>query len=87
MAHRRLRTPCPKPTPSASLGPELTLAAESDETTHFSVVDGSGMAVSNTYTLEAGYGSGVVVTGAGFLPDDPHDTHQLVLRLQMQLLF
>ncbi|HET6681139.1 MAG TPA: gamma-glutamyltransferase [Gemmatimonadaceae bacterium] len=41
--------------------------AESDETTHFSVVDGRGMAVSNTYTLEGGYGSGVVVAGAGFL--------------------
>ena len=35
--------------------------------THFSVVDGNGMAVSVTYTLEAGYGSGIVVPGAGFL--------------------
>lgn len=42
-------------------------AAESDETTHFSVVDGDGNAVSNTYTLEGGYGSGVVIRGAGFL--------------------
>ena len=42
-------------------------AAESDETTHFSVVDADGNAVSNTYTLEGGYGSGVVVRGAGFL--------------------
>ena len=41
--------------------------AESDETTHFSVVDGEGNAVSSTYTLEGGYGSGVVVRGAGFL--------------------
>jgi gamma-glutamyltranspeptidase/glutathione hydrolase len=41
--------------------------AESDETTHFSVVDAEGNAVSNTYTLEGGYGSGVVVRGAGFL--------------------
>ena len=41
--------------------------AESEETTHFSVVDANGMAVSNTYTLEGGYGSGVVVGGAGFL--------------------
>ncbi len=40
---------------------------ESDETTHFSVVDAGGMAVSNTYTLEAGYGSGVVVAGTGML--------------------
>ncbi len=54
-------------TRSAALGPPLALAPESRETTHFSVMDANGMAVSNTYTLEAGYGSGVVVTGAGFL--------------------
>ncbi len=40
---------------------------ESMETTHYSVVDGDGMAVSVTYTLEQGYGSGIVVPGAGFL--------------------
>jgi gamma-glutamyltranspeptidase/glutathione hydrolase len=40
---------------------------ESDETTHYSVVDANGMAVSVTYTLEAGYGLGAVVPGAGFL--------------------
>jgi gamma-glutamyltranspeptidase/glutathione hydrolase len=40
---------------------------ESDETTHFSVVDASRNAVSLTYTLEAGYGSKIVVPGAGFL--------------------
>ena len=42
-------------------------AAESDETTHFSVVDADGNAVTNTYTLEGGYGSGVVVRGTGFI--------------------
>ncbi|MES2522265.1 MAG: gamma-glutamyltransferase [Gemmatimonadota bacterium] len=40
---------------------------ESLETTHYSVVDKNGMAVSVTYTLEAGYGLGAVVEGAGFL--------------------
>ena len=40
---------------------------ESPETTHYSVVDGDGMAVSVTYTLESGYGSGIVVPGGGFL--------------------
>lgn len=40
---------------------------ESMETTHYSVVDGDGMAVAVTYTLEASYGSGIVVPGAGFL--------------------
>jgi gamma-glutamyltranspeptidase/glutathione hydrolase len=41
--------------------------AESDETTHLSVVDRERNAVSLTYTLEAGYGSKIVVPGAGFL--------------------
>tara|TARA_B100000686_G_C16789810_1_gene977868 strand:- start:619 stop:2331 length:1713 start_codon:yes stop_codon:yes gene_type:complete len=40
---------------------------ESEETTHFSVVDKSGNMVSLTYTLEHGYGSKIVVDGAGFL--------------------
>ncbi|MBE39730.1 MAG: gamma-glutamyltransferase [Acidobacteria bacterium] len=54
-------------TMSEKLGPKLTEVEESPETTHYSVIDRTGMAVSNTYTLEQGYGSGVVVTGAGFL--------------------
>lgn len=53
---------------SVELGADIvTVAPESEETTHFSVVDRDGMAVSNTYTLEAGYGSGVVVAGTGML--------------------
>ena len=40
---------------------------ESEETTHFSVVDKAGNAVSNTYTLEGGYGSHVVVSGTGMI--------------------
>ncbi len=40
---------------------------EPDETTHFSVLDRDGMAVSNTYTLEGGYGSHVVIAGTGIL--------------------
>ncbi len=51
---------------SAELGEDLLAPRpESPQTTHFSVVDAEGNAVSNTYTLEGGYGSGVVV--AGFL--------------------
>ncbi|ANO53315.1 gamma-glutamyltransferase [Woeseia oceani] len=42
-------------------------AYESNETTHFSVVDKDGNMVSLTYTLEWGYGSHIVVEGAGFL--------------------
>ena len=52
---------------SASAPSEIAQGYESPETTHYSVVDGNGMAVSVTYTLEAGYGSGIVVPGAGFL--------------------
>ncbi len=58
-----------KATSSVTLGKGIVTkqVAESDETTHYSVVDADGNAVSNTYTLEGGYGSGVVVRGAGFL--------------------
>jgi gamma-glutamyltranspeptidase / glutathione hydrolase len=54
-------------TASETLAPEIALANESPETTHFSVIDKDGMAVANTYTLENAYGSRVVVGGAGFL--------------------
>ena len=52
---------------SAELAPEITLAGEGSSTTHFSVIDGQGMAVANTYTLEQSYGSRVIPRGAGFL--------------------
>ena len=52
---------------SPSLPTQVGEAHESDQTTHFSIVDGDGMAVSVTYTLENGYGVGAVVPGAGFL--------------------
>jgi gamma-glutamyltranspeptidase/glutathione hydrolase len=46
---------------------------EPHQTTHFSIVDADGNAVSNTYTLNWDYGSGVVVKGAGFLLNDEMD--------------
>jgi gamma-glutamyltranspeptidase/glutathione hydrolase len=46
---------------------DVAIGAESDQTTHYSVVDREGNAVSVTYTLEAGYGAKIVVPGAGFL--------------------
>ena len=46
---------------------------EKAQTTHFSVVDKWGNAVSNTYTLNGDFGSGVVVDGAGFLLNDAMD--------------
>ncbi|MEM9943366.1 MAG: gamma-glutamyltransferase [Planctomycetota bacterium] len=54
-------------TNSETLGPDIPLASESDNTTHFSIVDESGMAVSNTYTLEASWGSRMIVPGTGFV--------------------
>ena len=56
-----------KATPSAAVAPDIKLTAEGDSTTHFSVIDRAGMAVANTYTLEASYGSRVVVRGAGYV--------------------
>ena len=46
---------------------------ESTQTTHFSVTDSEGDAVSSTYTLNGGYGSGVTVEGAGFLLNNEMD--------------
>ena len=46
---------------------------EPHHTTHFSILDKNGNAVSNTYTLNLDFGSGVVVTGAGFLLNNEMD--------------
>jgi gamma-glutamyltranspeptidase/glutathione hydrolase len=59
-----------KATPSEALAQDIRLAREGDSTTHFSIIDKDGMAVSNTYTLEHSYGSRVMVRGAGFLLND-----------------
>ncbi len=58
-----------RPSPLAAVTPGL----EKPQTTHFSVVDRWGNAVSNTYTLNGWFGSGVVVEGAGFLMNDEMD--------------
>ncbi|MCW8108002.1 gamma-glutamyltransferase [Alteromonas ponticola] len=47
--------------------------AESEDTTHFSIVDKWGNAVANTTTINLTFGSGVVVEGAGFLLNDEMD--------------
>jgi len=46
---------------------------ESEETTHFTVVDAEGNAVSNTYTLNNSYGSAAVAKGTGMLLNDEMD--------------
>jgi len=53
--------------------PFQAAAAGGTQTTHYSVVDASGNAVSVTTTLNNGFGSAVTVTGAGFLLNDEMD--------------
>lgn len=62
--------PLDKASSSIELGKDIVTVpqpAEPEDTTHFSVIDKDGMAVSNTYTLEGGYGSHVVIKGTGVL--------------------
>jgi gamma-glutamyltranspeptidase/glutathione hydrolase len=51
----------------------ITPLGEPLHTTHFSILDAQGNAVSNTYTLNTDFGSGVVVSGAGFLLNNEMD--------------
>ena len=60
-------------TPSAMIGPGDLAPYESDQTTHFSVVDKAGNAVSNTYTINLNYGSGLVAEGTGVLMNNEMD--------------
>ncbi|MEO6524350.1 MAG: gamma-glutamyltransferase [Mucilaginibacter sp.] len=60
-------------TPSASIQPGTIAGYESDETTHYSIADKDGNAVSVTTTLNGSYGSKIVVKGAGFLLNNQMD--------------
>ena len=62
-----------KATASSTIAPGKPQLYESNETTHFSIVDQYGNAVSNTYTINFSYGSGIVVEGAGFLLNNEMD--------------
>ena len=54
-------------TPSATIAPGRELPARSKDTTHYSVADAKGNMVSNTYTLNASFGSAIAVPGTGML--------------------
>ena len=56
-----------KATRSKDLSTDIPLASEGQDTTHFSIIDAKGMAVSNTYTLERLWGTRIVVKNRGFL--------------------
>ncbi|MBV9240836.1 MAG: gamma-glutamyltransferase, partial [Acidobacteria bacterium] len=58
---------------SAEIGHGDITGGEDLETTHFTVVDREGNIVSNTYTINNGYGSAATVKGAGFLLNDEMD--------------
>jgi len=60
-------------TPSDTVKPGLDAPHESRETTHYSVVDAEGNAVSNTYTLRNSFGSGVTIPGTGLLMNNIMD--------------
>lgn len=62
-----------KARPATEIAPGQPAPWESPETTHFSVVDRWGNAVSNTYTINFSYGSGITVAGAGFLLNNEMD--------------
>lgn len=60
-------------TPSNQIKPADLTPYESDQTTHFSIVDKEGNAVSNTYTINFSYGSGMVADGTGVLMNNEMD--------------
>ncbi len=78
---RRVRTISPlHATPSDLIGPGLPKAVEasirwheSNQTTHYNVVDGKGNAVAVTYTLNGSFGNGITVPGLGFLLNNEMD--------------
>ena len=62
-----------KARPAQSIKPGQPQAYESDQTTHFSVVDKAGNAVAVTYTLNTNFGSGIVAAGTGIMLNNEMD--------------
>jgi gamma-glutamyltranspeptidase / glutathione hydrolase len=80
LAWRRGTIDAERATPSELIGPGLPKHMqarmnwhESEETTHYNVVDAKGNAVAVTYTLNNSYGNGITVPGLGFLLNDEMD--------------
>ena len=59
--------------PSKDISTNTVKDRESNQTTHFSVVDSDGNMVSSTYTLNYSYGSGIVVDGTGIMLNNEMD--------------
>jgi gamma-glutamyltranspeptidase/glutathione hydrolase len=72
-AERRATITFERATPSLEIGPGLESLDLSEHTTHLSVVDAQGNAVSLTTTINSWFGSRVTVTGAGFLLNNEMD--------------
>ncbi|MCD1279042.1 gamma-glutamyltransferase [Psychrobacter sp. CCUG 69069] len=62
-----------KATPASTIKANNPLPYESDQTTHFSIVDKDGNAIANTYTLNFSYGMGLVAEGTGILLNNEMD--------------
>jgi gamma-glutamyltranspeptidase/glutathione hydrolase len=62
-----------KATPSSAVRAGVTSSPQSEETTHFSIVDAAGNAVANTYTLNTGFGSKLILRDVGVLLNNEMD--------------
>ena len=59
--------------PSSKINPGMYINPESNETTHFSIADKFGNVISNTYTINSAFGSGVTIKGTGVLMNNEMD--------------
>ena len=59
--------------PSSAIAPGNPARYESADTTHYSIMDAAGNVVSNTYTINFSYGSGIVAAGTGILLNNEMD--------------
>jgi gamma-glutamyltranspeptidase/glutathione hydrolase len=73
IARQRTSIDPERATPSSAIKATVFASHEANETTHFTVADGSGNIVCVTYTLNGGYGSKVTATGLGFLLNNEMD--------------